>query len=176
MTAPRILIGTLGAPHGVRGLVKVFPLSGQPDLFASPRLFYTQPQGGRSLKVSLARVGPKSILVAVEGVADRTAAEGLTGLKLYLPRADFPELEAGAYYHADLIGLRALDGQGRAVGVVAGVENFGAGDLLEIRPDTGESFYLPFTESFVPEVDLHARTVRVEDAEGFLNPEKNPEA
>jgi 16S rRNA processing protein RimM len=171
MTAPRILVCTLGAPHGVKGLVKVFPLSGQPDLFASPRLFYTQPQGGRSLKISLARVAPKSILIAVEGVADRTAAEGLTGLKLYLPRADFPELEAGAYYHVDLIGLRAVDGQGRAVGVVVGVENFGAGDLLEINPDTGESFYVPFADSFVPDVDLNAGTVRVEGAESFLNPE-----
>ncbi|HRC27710.1 MAG TPA: ribosome maturation factor RimM [Alphaproteobacteria bacterium] len=176
MTAPRILIGTLGAPHGVKGLVKVFPLSGQPDLFASPRLFYTQPQAGRGLKVSLARVGPKSILIAVEGVTDRTAAEELTGLKLYLPRADFPDLEPGAYYHADLIGLCAVDGRGRAVGVVAGVENFGAGDLLEVRPDTGESFYVPFADSFVPEVDLHARTVRVEGAEEFSNPKKKLES
>ena len=96
------------------------------------------------------------------GVVDHTAAEALEGTELWVDRDRLPAPEAGAFYHADLIGLAAVDPEGRALGEIVGVHNFGAGDLLELRPaGSGRTELVPFTEAFVPEVDLAARRVVV---------------
>lgn len=170
MTTRRIRVATLGAPHGIKGLLRVFPVSDRADLFDVARTFYTGADGEGALSLRLARADGKGFLVEVEGIRDRTAAQSLTGTQLWLERAAFPEPAPGEYYHVDLIGLRAVDGQGRAVGTVVGVENFGAGDLLDIKPEAGESFYLPFTNANVPDIDLNAGTMRVDLPEGVSGP------
>ena len=79
-----------------------------------------------------------------EGINDRSAAEVLRGSLIEIDRAALPPLEEGEYYHSDLIGLAAVDGLGSAVGKVSGVENYGAGDLLEIELEDGKSSLIPF--------------------------------
>jgi 16S rRNA processing protein RimM len=86
-------------------------------------------------------------------VADRTAAETLRGTALAVPRSALPPLEPGEYYHADLIGLTAVSDTGEALGTVIAVENFGAGDLLEIERADGTRFMVPMREEAVPEWD-----------------------
>jgi 16S rRNA processing protein RimM len=86
-------------------------------------------------------------------VADRTAAEALRGTALTVPRSALPPLEEGEYYHADLLGLPAVSDTGEALGTVVAVENFGAGDLLEIERPTGKRFMVPMTPAAVPEWD-----------------------
>ena len=82
--------------------------------------------------------------MGVRSCADRSAAEALRGSLVEVDRASLPPLEEGEYYHADLIGLSAVDTQGSAVGRVAGVENYGAGDLLEIELEDGKRSLIPF--------------------------------
>jgi len=84
-------------------------------------------------------------------VSDRTAAEALRGLVLTVPRSALPPLESGEYYHADLIGLPAISTSGEALGIVIAVENFGAGDVLEIRRPDGRRFMVPMRAEAVPE-------------------------
>jgi 16S rRNA processing protein RimM len=84
------------------------------------------------------------LVARVEGIDDRSAAEGLRGSLVEVDRSALPPLEEGEYYHADLIGLAAVDRDGAAIGIVVGVENYGAGDLLEIEDGEGRRSLIPF--------------------------------
>ena len=96
-------------------------------------------------------------------MADRNAAEKLTNLKLYVPRDRLPPIEDDdTFYHADLVGLAAVTPDGAALGTVTAVLNFGAGDLVEIKPEGGgEPLMVPFTDAAVPEIDMTARRIVV---------------
>ena len=97
-------------------------------------------------------------------VTDRNAAESLRGTLLTVPRSELPPLGEGEYYHADLIGLAAVSTAGDTLGTVTAVENFGAGDILEIAKPDGKTFMVPMIEAAVPEWDEE----RVLVAEGFV--------
>lgn len=90
----------------------------------------------------------------LKGIATREDAERINGLELYIDRDQLPETDEGEYYHADLIGLRALDPAGAVIGKVFAVHNFGAGDIIEIAPPQGTTLLLPFTDAVVPTVNL----------------------
>jgi 16S rRNA processing protein RimM len=103
-------------------------------------------------------------------VDDRNAAERLTSIKLFVPRERLPPADDGEFYHADLIGLSAVTADGAAVGTVVAIHDFGAGDILELRPVAGgTTIMLPFTEAFVPAIDIAGRRIVV------APPEEKPE-
>jgi len=155
--------------HGIRGTVKMKVFASDADaLLSGPPL--CDSSGNQSLRLlSLAPHG-NIWLAEVEGIADRTAAEKLRGTRLYLPRAELPEIDKkDTYYHADLVGMAALDAARAVVGRVIAVANFGAGDLLEIKPPKGASFYLPFTGQNVPHIDVAKKEMTVEIPHGLLD-------
>ena len=92
------------------------------------------------------RDGGKTAIARFDGVADRNAAEALRGTLVEVDRAALPPLEEGEYYHADLVGLPCVDAAGEAVGTVAGIENFGAGDLIEVELPDGKRSLIPFRD------------------------------
>jgi 16S rRNA processing protein RimM len=95
------------------------------------------------------------LVVSIEGIADRDAAETLTNLRLFVPRDQLPPPDEEEYYHADLIGLKVENSNGLAIGYVTAVHDFGAGDILDITLDSGgPSVLLPFTKAAVPEINL----------------------
>ena len=99
---------------------------------------------------------------ALSAIEDRNAAEKLRNVDLYIPRARLPEIdEADTFYHADLIGLKAVTRSGDEVGTVSAIHNFGASDVIEIKPPAGEPLLMPFTDATVPEIDLSARRIVV---------------
>ena len=102
--------------------------------------------GGVSRGLLFVRNAGKTAVARFEGVSDRSAAEELRGSLVEVDRAALPALEDGEYYHADLIGLPAVDGDGNAVGKVAAVENYGAGDLLEVELPDGKRSLIPFRD------------------------------
>lgn len=165
----RILLGRIGAAHGIRGEVFVQSFAAIPEDVAAYGPL-TDNSGTRSFQLKVVRSTPKGLVVRVSGVADRTAAEKLRGTDLYVARDRLPAPEANEYYHSDLIGLAAVSPEGEAIGTVVSVENYGAGDLLEIKPATGgHTELVPFTDAFVPEIDMTAGRVVVrmpETAEG----------
>jgi 16S rRNA processing protein RimM len=157
----RICVGVIAGAHGVRGLVRIRSYTEDPaDLTAYGPL--TDARGERRFSVTVTGRAKGLLLARIAGVSDRDAAQGLKGARLFVARAALPEPEQeDEYYRADLIGLRAEDPAGRPVGTVAAVENYGAGDILEIARPQGEPLLLPFTRAFFPRVDLAAGRIVV---------------
>jgi 16S rRNA processing protein RimM len=138
----------------VRGEVRVRSFTEDPEALADYGPLETE-DGSRRLEIEAMRPAKGSLIVRLFGISDRNAAALLRSKKLYVLRTRLPEPEADTYYHADLIGLAAVGSDGTALGNVRAVQNFGAGDLLEIAPaDGGPAVLLPFTRAFVPLVDI----------------------
>lgn len=157
----RILIGRIGAPHGVRGDVLVRSFAEAPAAIASYGPLQTE-DGKRTFELKIVRVTAKGIVARIKGIDDRNGVEALKGLALYVERARLPAAAAGEFYRADLVGLRALDPEGRALGSVVAVDNYGAGDILEVRLDgQPETELIPFSDAFVPAVDVAGGTITI---------------
>jgi 16S rRNA processing protein RimM len=171
MSSPRILVGVIGAPHGVRGEMRIKPFTEEPLALKKYGPLESE-DGRRTFTVASARMQGDMIVAKLDGVTDRDQAASLTNLRLYVPRERLPAPKDGEFYHADLIGLRAEDESGAAIGTVRGVENFGAGDLLEIAREGGDTVHVPFTDEFVPDVDIAAGKVIVSPG-GLFDPADN---
>ncbi len=157
----RICLGAVSGAHGVRGAVRIKSFTDQPiDVAAYGPL--SDDTGERIFELSGARPVKGGVVARIKGVDDRDQAEALKGTKLSVPRATLPATEDDEFYHADLVGLAAVDGEGADLGRVAAVHNFGAGDLLEIEPPGGAaSFMAPFSREVVSEIDLEGRRITV---------------
>ena len=125
--------------------------------------------GGRRFDVALCGAAKGVLLARLSGVDDRDEAEALQGLRLYLPRAALPQTEPGEYYHADLIGLEAVLGDGRAVGRVRAIYDFGAGDTLELARPNAPPVMVPFTRAIVPVVDPELGRLVLDPPPGLLD-------
>lgn len=167
----RIFLGQIVRVHGIRGEVVVRTHTGDPgDIAAYGPL--TDADGNAPLVLSVVRVSDKGVVARVAGVDDRTAAEALRGRELYVLRSQLPEADAGEYYHTDLIGLAAVNADGQRVGRVVSVQNFGAGDLLEVlRDGSKDSELIPFTDACVPDVDFEKGEVTIVPPEMTGEPE-----
>lgn len=159
----RICLAKIATAHGIKGMVKLIVYAEDPDNLEIHGPLYISETGNETLTVGLHNPMGKYHLAEIEGISDRTAAEKLRGMELWLPRDKLPAAEEGEYYHTDLIGLRARDEAGNEVGEIIAVANFGASDLLEIRPPGAESFYLPFIEEYVIDIQKEWVTVYVPD-------------
>jgi 16S rRNA processing protein RimM len=156
----RILLGRIAGAHGIRGEVLIKSFTERPEDIAA---YGPLDDGGvRTFTIEAVRATGKGVVARLAGVRDRTAAEALRGTPLYVDRARLPPPAEGEFYHADLIGMAAVDAEGRTVGEVVGVHNHGAGDILEVRlTGSGKTELVAFTDAFVPEVDLAARRLVV---------------
>jgi 16S rRNA processing protein RimM len=162
MTPPsRICVARIGAAHGVRGAVKLWTFTEDP-LAVKDYGPLTTKDGARQFEVAEMREAKGHLVATLKGVASREDAERLTGLELYVARDKLPETDNGEYYHADLIGLAAVNPQNERVGRVVAIHNFGAGDIIEIAPLQGETLLLPFSDAVVPMVDLAGGRVVIE--------------
>jgi 16S rRNA processing protein RimM len=157
-----VLLGSISGAHGLKGEIKIATFTAEPEDIAAYGPLRSA-DGARIIEIaSLRNAGGGAVIARVHGVKDRNAAEELKGTGLYVARASLPPAEAGEYYHSDLIGLTAVSPGGEALGEVIGVQNFGAGDLLELRPASGRQTELvPFDSTHVPKVDLEARSVLI---------------
>ncbi len=164
----RVLMGVITGAHGVRGLVRVKSFTAEPDDIAAYGPLEDE-RGARSF--TLERVGAAKgvLLMRLDGVSDRNAAEALKGVRLYLPRAALPEPGEDEYYHADLIGLTAVLRDGTALGRVRAVHDYGAGDSLEVERPDRSVVIVPFTAAIVPEVDIKSGRLVVDPPPGLLD-------
>ncbi len=157
----RVLIARIGAAHGIKGEVRVKAFTA--DSTGIGAYGPLAADDGRVFEVMSVRpaAGPAGdmLVVKFKGVSDRNAAEALNGLELSVPRERLPPAGEDEYYHADLVGLAAVTPDGAEIGTVIAVQNYGAGDLLEIAPKRGETLLVPFTRAVVPDVDLAAGRV-----------------
>jgi 16S rRNA processing protein RimM len=156
----RLRVGRIGAPHGVRGLVVVRSFTEVPEHL----IVYGPLTTADSREMSLSIRGAKKagLIVAIDGIDSREAAAALNGTDLFIARAALPGTGEDEFYHADLIGIEAVDLANRPVGRVVAVHDFGAGDLIELDPGSGATLLVPFTAECVPVVDIAQRRMVVD--------------
>ena len=161
VTGKKVLVAVIGAPHGVRGELRAKPHTDDP-LGLSEYGPLTD-ENGRAFKVLSVRPAKNVVVMKIEGVGSREAAEALKGVSLYVPREALPDdsLEEDEYFQADLEGLAVRDADGVDYGTVEGIYNFGAGDILELRKPGAKPVMIPFTETAVPHIDWENRILTV---------------
>ena len=160
MAAP-ICVARIGAAHGVRGAVKLWTFTEDPLAVRDYGPLLTK-DGARQFEVAHAREAKDHLVATFKGVASREDAERLNGIELYIAREKLPDTDDDEYYHADLIGLAAVNAANEPLGRVVAIHNFGAGDIIEIAPLHGSTMLLPFTNAVVPTVDLVGGRVVIE--------------
>ena len=143
IVAKRIALAAVAGAHGVKGELRLKLFSDSVESLARHSRFTV---GGRELVLKDIKDGGKTAIARFEGISDRTAAEALRGTLIEVDRDALPPLEEGEYYHADLIGLACINEGGEPFGTVVAVENFGAGDLLEVERPDGKRSLIPFRE------------------------------
>jgi 16S rRNA processing protein RimM len=150
----RVTLAAIAGAHGIKGEVRLKLFAQSLDSLSAHKAFDAHRGDIAAGTLTLVSMRPdKAGAVArFAEIADRTAAEGLRGTVLSVPRDALPPLADGEFYHADLIGLPVVSTDGSAVGAVIAVENFGAGDILEIRKADGKTFMVPFNPQAVPDV------------------------
>src|ERR1700731_2820390 len=151
--AAQICIARIGAAHGVRGAVKLWTFTEDPLAVKTYGPLVTK-DGARSFEIATAREAKGHLVATLKGIATREEAERLNGVELYIAREKLPATDENEYYHADLIGLAAINAAAEPIGRVIAIHNFGAGDIIEIAPPHGATMLLPFTNAVVPSVDL----------------------
>ena len=159
--AARVCVAQIGGAHGIRGEVKLKSFTADP-MAVKDYGPLTSEDGSASFEIEALRPAKGHLVARFRGVSDRDAAERLVHLRLFVPRERLPPPAADEFYHVDLIGLMAVTADGTEIGTVAAVHDFGAGDILELRPRSGgTTIMVPFTEAFVPRVDLAAGRITV---------------
>jgi 16S rRNA processing protein RimM len=159
--AAPICIARIGAAHGVRGAVKLWIFTEDPLAVKRYGPLMTK-DGARHFEVTHAREDKGHLVAVLKGIATREDAERLNGIELYVARENLPATGQDEYYHADLIGLDAVNAANEPLGKVIAIHNFGAGDIIEIAPPSGATMLLPFTNAVVPSVDVAGGRVVIE--------------
>jgi 16S rRNA processing protein RimM len=166
----RVCVARIGAAHGTRGEVKLWPFTASAGAVVDYGPLETA-DGTRAFEIEALRPARDFLVARLKGVTDRTAAERLRNTDLYVSRERLPAPEPDEFYHADLVGLDVLDKAGAVLGIVVAVHNFGAGDLLEIAlAEGGETVMLPFTAAIVPTVEIAAGRIVVDAPAGLFDP------
>jgi 16S rRNA processing protein RimM len=137
----QVTLAAVAGAHGLGGEVRLKLFAEGVDSLKRHKILFA---GTRRLTLTSVKPGSAGAIARFAEIADRAAAEALRGTLLTVPRAALPPLGEGEYYHADLIGLACEDHEGAALGTVVGVENYGAGDLLEIERPNGKRALIPF--------------------------------
>ena len=144
-----ITLAAIAGAHGITGEVRLKLFGQGLESLQAHKVFVA---GGRTLTLKSLRPDKIGAVARFAEVGDRTAAEGLRGTLLAVPRDSLPPIAEGEYYHADIIGLAVVDTDGAPVGVVTAIENYNAGDILEITLADGKTAMVPFKPPAVPEV------------------------
>jgi 16S rRNA processing protein RimM len=159
--ATPICVARIGAAHGVRGAVKLWTFTEDPLAVKRYGPLQTK-DGARQFEVTHVREAKGHLVATLKGIATREEAERLNGVELYVAREKLPATDEDEYYHADLIGLAAVNAAGEPLGRVIAIHNFGAGDIIEVAPANGATMLLPFSNAVVPTVDLEGGRVVIE--------------
>jgi 16S rRNA processing protein RimM len=147
-----VLLGVVIGAQGLKGEVKVKTFTETPQTLAAYGPLHGK--DGHEIRVTFLRETKDGAVVQLHGVNDRSSAEAMKGTELFVSRDALPEADAEEFYHADLVGLRAEDTEGRAIGTVRAIHNFGAGTVIEIVRSDGDEVFLPFTRDVAREIDL----------------------
>jgi 16S rRNA processing protein RimM len=166
--AERICVAQIGPAHGTRGEVRLKSFTADPTAVVDYGALETE-DGTATFEIESLRPAKNHWVAQLRGVCDRNAAERLANTKLFVPRERLPAAETDEFYHADLIGLAAVTTDGRQLGTVVAIHDFGAGDILEVRQEgKRDTVMLPFTSATVPVVDIAGRRIVIDPPAGVF--------
>jgi 16S rRNA processing protein RimM len=167
----RLLLGVIAGPKGIKGEVRVKSFTEVPEDIAAYGAL-TDATGQKTFKLKVIGLSKGLPVVRIKGISDRNQAEALKGTELFVLRSELPEVDVeDEFYYADLVGLQAVFKEGESFGIISGVHDFGAGDMLEIIPDgktEKSSVLVPFTAEMVPEVNMAAKQVVLDLGDDFF--------
>ena len=159
MSDALLLVGRVAGAFGIKGEVRITSFTADPMALVDYKTLLRE-DGSPALTLTGGRVAKGGVVVRAKEIETREQAEAARGLRLYIPRDLLPEPDdEDEFYVADLVGLDVASVEGEPLGRVKSVHDFGAGDLLEIEPAQGPSWWLPFTREAVPEVSVSERRV-----------------
>lgn len=169
-----VQMAVIGAPHGVKGEVRVKTFTGDP--LALGDYGPLRAADGRTFTVAAIRPAKTVVVVRFREIASREAAEAVTGTELFIDRSALPDdLDDDEFYHADLIGLAVRDETGSSIGKVAAIQNFGGGDIVEVALAGRRTVMIPFTLAAIPEISVHDGFIRIDSAGAGLVEEDDGE-
>jgi 16S rRNA processing protein RimM len=171
-----LLMGVIGAAQGLRGEVRVKSFTEEPVAIGEYGTLYGE--DGKPYEILDIRPHKEMVVIRFRGVNDRNQAEELRGIELFVERdaLDDEDLDDDEFFYADLEGLEARDAEGNAYGVVSGIFDFGAGDILELSQEGKRAQLIPFSEAAVLEIDLEAGVLLIDPiAAGLVNPDGDDE-
>ena len=162
-----ILLGVIGAAHGIKGEVRIKAFTGDPLAIADYGPLTDEK--GRRFEIAEIRPAKEVVVARLKGITSREAAESLNGVNLFVSRDRIPAPEdEDEFLQADLIGCAVVGPDGVVLGTVTTVANYGAGDLLDILLPDGRSVLMPFTKAFAPRIDIAARRIEAVPPEGLF--------
>lgn len=164
----RVCLGKIASPHGVKGLVKIIPYGEDPSLLGSISPIFTSQDKQDTISILLKNPMGKYMLSEIEGCNSRDGSEALRGTELWVNKSSLPVLDnENEFYIDDLANLTALDKNKENIGMVTAVQNYGAGDLLEIKPSRGPTYFVPFDDIYIIELNIAERFIILQDYEKF---------
>jgi 16S rRNA processing protein RimM len=165
----RICVAKILNAHGIRGLVKLRIHAENIELLRDPNItLYRDKTSDDTIIFTLKNALKGDYLAEVKGVSDRNDAEKLRHMEVFMDEADLPTLDEDEVYHRDLVGLDVINEEDQKLGRVKAVQNFGAEDLLEIAPPSGNSFFLPYRKDIVLKTDTNAKHIIVTGYEDYI--------
>lgn len=167
--ADLVLLGVVTGARGLKGDLRIKSFTADPEDLAAYGPLWNK-AGQTRYRIRVVGEAKGQLIARIKGVGDRAQAEALKGLELHIPRSALPEPGEDEFYRSDLVGLQAVSTSGEVLGTVGAVEDFGAGDVLEVVGGAYEGLVVPFTAEVVPEVDLAAGTLTVDPPDGLLEP------
>ena len=168
--AERICVAQIGGAHGLRGEVRLKSFTADPMAVRDYGPLTTE-DGSATLELEAVRPAKGHLIARFRGVGDRSTAERLVNVRLFVPRERLPAPAPDELYHADLIGLCAVAADGTEIGIVVAIHDFGAGDILELQPHAGgATLMVPFTAEFVPSVEIASGRIVVLPPENLAEP------
>jgi 16S rRNA processing protein RimM len=153
-----VLLGTISGAHGIRGEVKVRSFTSPPEAITGYAL---RDKTGTPVSLKKRGIAKQQLICVIEGVTSRNDAEALKGKELGVPRSELPETADDEFYLEDLAGMDVITTDGKAYGIIKGLHNYGAGDIVEIRRDGADDEMHIFTEATFPDIDVAARRVTI---------------
>lgn len=168
-----VVVGRIGAPHGLRGALRLVPETDFPERLVAGRRVALVGEGGAahwSVLRGVRQGGGRGWLITLEGVTTREAAQAFAGGTLRVAAADLPPLPPGRFYHHELVGLEVVAADGRRVGRVREVRATGANDVYVVERDGGGEAWVPAIRDAVAEIDVAAGRMVLRDLPGMLEP------
>jgi len=164
-----ICVGAVTGARGIKGDIRIKSFTADPEAISDYGPLYDK-TGSQTYDLQVTGQAKGQLTARMKGINDRTAAEKLRGLQLFIPRDILPAPQDDEFYFSDLIGLRAEDLEGNALGTIRSVDNFGAGDVLEIGGGVPGDLMVPFTKDTVPRVEIDKGLVIINLPDGLLDP------